>query len=480
MTAVDLRIEPLLARLEADPTTPNGVVDDIRQAVSESPFLCNLLAKAVEDKRITDLHVSTDKRTGGYFDDKTKVLNINAAAFSGNQSRSESLDYITEVLGHETMHGVISADRLAAQKAFDADIAERMKSAVENREPSVNFTEPTRTYLDHTRTDEALAETAGLRSLASRVRHQAPSSSSSDVESELVARSSSKCIDRNSGENALAKGLHIDEFDRSTSPFKRNDATTKAVEACFYDQGGRLGEKQDSDYRNYNGMYPLASIAHEEDVWSGRASKYIRETRTPEIQLDLKALGLDPRQLERNGVDLGITGKLRLTDATGYGMVSMQSSGKNTVSPQRDDAAQGPSNPQHPDHGMYRQIRTGVEALDQQQGRSFDQTSDRITHSLLTAAKGSGFERVDHVVMGRPPEQPGQVQNIFAVQGGLRDLTMMRAHVDSDVAARTPVQQSVAQLHTVNQQLAAEKSQQQTADISRTQEQVQKPMQHSL
>lgn len=62
-------------------------------------------------------------------------------------------------------------------------------------------------------------------------------------------------------------------------------------------------------------------------------------------------------------------------------------------------ALQDPTQPGHPDHALYQQIREGVEALDAKHGRSFDEVSERMTASLLVLAKDNDLERVDHVLV---------------------------------------------------------------------------------
>src|SRR3546814_10508266 len=58
-----------------------------------------------------------------------------------------------------------------------------------------------------------------------------------------------------------------------------------------------------------------------------------------------------------------------------------------------------PAHEQHPDHAMLQQIRGGVRRLDEQAGRSYDETSERISRCLLANCKECTPmpTRIDHV-----------------------------------------------------------------------------------
>ena len=115
-----------------------------------------------------------------------------------------------------------------------------------------------------------------------------------------------------------------------------------------------------------------------------------------------------------------------------------------------DRAGLDPRKEGHPDHALYRQIREGVSAVDARHGRSFDETSERVTAGLLAAAKGSGLERVDHVVLGNSPSD-GPASRMFVVQGALDNPVNLRASVPISEAVNTPVEQSLAKAEQISQ-----------------------------
>ena len=122
-----------------------------------------------------------------------------------------------------------------------------------------------------------------------------------------------------------------------------------------------------------------------------------------------------------------------------------------------------PSDPAHADHPLLLQIRAGVRAIDGQVGKSYDESSERLSRSLLAASRddrvaypgraraalaSTALEHVDHVVMGLGG------RHAFAVQGRLDDPAHRRVHVDIATAIQTPVERSDARLDVANREIA--------------------------
>lgn len=90
---------------------------------------------------------------------------------------------------------------------------------------------------------------------------------------------------------------------------------------------------------------------------------------------------------------------------------------------------------------LYQQIHSGVCAMEANQGRCFDATSERVVGALLLHARANGFERVDHVMLSEATASSGAGQLIFLVQGAPDDPTHRRSALASDVAVQGPVEQ---------------------------------------
>lgn len=99
----------------------------------------------------------------------------------------------------------------------------------------------------------------------------------------------------------------------------------------------------------------------------------------------------------------------------------------------------------HPGNGMYRQALDAVHRLDAQHGRAPDQRSDNLAGSLAIAAHHGGLTRVDHVLLSE------DANRAFAVQGDLNSPLKRFTDVPVAQAIDTPIAQSSAHWHDVQQ-----------------------------
>jgi len=121
-----------------------------------------------------------------------------------------------------------------------------------------------------------------------------------------------------------------------------------------------------------------------------------------------------------------------------------------TLSPERALAAAG-ADVSHRNDPMLAQINQGVAALDAQNGRTFDATSENISASLYALAKANGLTHVDHVLLSTRPAQADAAQNIFIVQGEPGDPAHLRASMATAVAAQTPAETSFERAQELSQ-----------------------------
>lgn len=133
--------------------------------------------------------------------------------------------------------------------------------------------------------------------------------------------------------------------------------------------------------------------------------------------------------------------------------------GAEVSGPREAPGRSDPSRPGHPDHGLYSQIAGQVREQDRQHGRQWDETSERMTASLLVLAKDSGLSQVDHVVFSIKNEHVAAGENVFVVQGRLDDPAHLRAHMKTDEAARTPEAASFEKVEAINERIARQTAQ---------------------
>lgn len=108
--------------------------------------------------------------------------------------------------------------------------------------------------------------------------------------------------------------------------------------------------------------------------------------------------------------------------------------------------------PGHADYALVQQVREGVAAIDARQGRTPDETSERLTASVVALARQNGLERADHVLLSQQTADSPAGRNVFVVQGNLADPAHRRASMPTDVAVQTPVEYSLQQLDVAGQE----------------------------
>ncbi len=112
------------------------------------------------------------------------------------------------------------------------------------------------------------------------------------------------------------------------------------------------------------------------------------------------------------------------------------------------------------DRALYMQIRAGVERLDAEHGKPWDESSQRMSASLLVLAKEQGLSRVDHVVLNNPTENLARGERVFIVEGAMDDPAHRRGHMNTVDALRAPEAESLHRADALSQSQAASLEQQ--------------------
>jgi len=112
------------------------------------------------------------------------------------------------------------------------------------------------------------------------------------------------------------------------------------------------------------------------------------------------------------------------------------------------------------DRALYMQIRAGVERLDAEHGKPWDESSQRMTASLLVLAKEQGLLRVDHIVLNNPTETLARGERVFIVEGAMDDPAHRRGHMNTMDALRATEAESLHRADALSQSQAASLEQQ--------------------
>ncbi|HYM86256.1 MAG TPA: peptidoglycan-binding domain-containing protein [Pseudoxanthomonas sp.] len=97
------------------------------------------------------------------------------------------------------------------------------------------------------------------------------------------------------------------------------------------------------------------------------------------------------------------------------------------------------------------QAERAVRRLDQNLGHEYNDQSACMAASVACLAKTNGLSQIDHVLLSEARGTLRQGENLFVVQGDPGDPAHKRAQMKTEDAASTPVEQSTAQLQSLNE-----------------------------
>ncbi len=429
----------------------------IAKTLASSPKLNRDLTEAIRTGEVAHLgYVAEGSSAYGSYNSTYRTLNLNADVLDRPATRRR-IDNLAYVMGHEVSHAMQRTDAFATSARLNQQAWELAQSDLRKRD----YTSIVADYLQSDRRQEALAELNGMNTLADRI-----SADGSLTRASFAARADevSSCV--TGTPPTLDPRVRLD---LSTGTFPVDPANLDAVATCFYDAAREKGE----DYRYEAAAHAISVIAQKE--FQARWQDPGR-THTG-VELDFKALGLDPHTLRMQTFDLGPRrdGPFYLVDTSSqprqiieihhpkqerkqskhlHAPAAAQGPAREPAQEPAQPAEHHPRHPGHPDHRLYRQASEGVAALDRAAGKAWDAGSERLAASLLVLAKENGLQRIDHVVLSQagPGLRPGE--NVFVVQGELHDPAHLRAHMKTEQALAAPVEASLQRLEAVNQRIS--------------------------
>lgn len=121
--------------------------------------------------------------------------------------------------------------------------------------------------------------------------------------------------------------------------------------------------------------------------------------------------------------------------------------------------------PGHADYGLLQQVSGHVAGIDARAGRTPDESSERLTASVMALARQNNLDRADHVLLSAQTADNPAGRNVFVMQGDINDPAHLRASMPTDVAVQTPVEQSLQRLELVSAERQEALSQRQQQEL---------------
>ncbi|ATS64503.1 MULTISPECIES: XVIPCD domain-containing protein [Xanthomonas] len=462
---LDPRIERMLQETEQESSLSPGAAKDLREAVESSPYLVEVMTKAIDNGDLEHIKFARTPNEGGHYNHGEKTISVNADVLQ-RPSRSERIDQLTGVLGHEAGHALMARSNELSTYKLSYRIDEALKEGARYGDATVDITPLAKEYINASRQNEALAEMVSMNSVASRVKHQ----DSNVSEAELLYRldPTTPCVTN----GRLAPGIQMDVQGIQHTDNRIDSPAVKAVAICQFDQSGKsLGALGQSDYNAFYLSYVVSAGAAVSRDLDRASSQSI-----PSLGLNLKELGSSAEEIQAAGTSLGGQGKAFGFTDTSDGQLrptEVQQIGKGGVG-QPDTAPQAVSrdqvvladNPAHPDHSTYQQIHSWVRGT----GNWNDEETRNVSAALYKQqTEDPLLRRVDQVTGGLGRDG---AHNVFAVYAphGMGVAPMFHTHVDGREASQQPAQQNLQQAETIKQDQVRQQQMEQTQQQTQQQE----------
>ncbi|MDO5610204.1 MAG: hypothetical protein Q4G62_05430, partial [Pseudomonadota bacterium] len=455
MTDLTPESQQIIQRFSSRADVSQIHADNLLALLKDSPALASQFNDAVAAGHLTEITPLTNPHAGGEYNPQTKVISLPLSQLEADPNGVFNPSEITFVLGHELQHGLNQDERTQAHQEFLNAIDAKAQESGTPRD----YTDASVALISADRRDEAGAQIAGWNAVLSMVKTTHPAPSLEQIYDAHPSRMED-FIDRDISKTPYTYNLkgNLTLNDDLSMPFSEGNLEGMGVN--YFDKSPadvRLGHNGNSDYPNYYGAWIISTI----ELYERHYNPVPANGETPPIALDMQKLGFQERLLEENGLhlsqpahplrylDIGVTpptqGLFQHTHGSYSHVFPISGQPYGGLAGEAPNAS-GPLPLQPHDQALLEQIRTGVAKLDAEHGRNPDDTSERISHSLLVTARRGGLERADHVFLSE------DASRIFVMQGQPNDFTRLHASLPTTDAASTSIDQSRQQLQEVEQQ----------------------------
>lgn len=478
MPALSPQAQTVVTAFGHQPAVTPDQVSNLQMVINASPTLIDQVNNAVAAGHLQQFVPLMHANAGGEYDGQNKVMRLPLGMLTTPPTGQLPFDAgePTFVLGHELQHGFNHAATTQAYQTFFNEVRQKAQELAGPRD----YTAATASLIVANRRNEAGAEIAGWNAIVDRVKSTNPNPTLQDIYEQQPGRMKD-FIDRMGSNPNYSYSLKPNLTVNSDLTLTATPSNLGAMGKNYFDKPpispGGLGHHGNSDYANYYGAYAVGVVTDLERHYNPPQPG----ATTPRMALDLPQLRLTEKLMEENGINLGTNtqpmpyfdssttpptaGLFQHTRATHQHTIPIAAQAleveraalrQQGTTLQRSD----PSQADHPDHVLYRQIRGGVEELEVHLGRSGDTASEhRMTASLLVLAKQSGLEQVDHVVLSGQRGDLQKGENVFLIQGQLADPAHSRTMMKTNDAMSMPEADSYRALDAINQQKAQQQVQ---------------------
>ncbi|MFG6108154.1 XVIPCD domain-containing protein [Stenotrophomonas nematodicola] len=462
---LDPRIERMLEEANTQASLSEAKARDLREAIETSPFLADIMRKAMDSGDLKHIRFADSPNEGGHYDAKNQTISISSHVWDWPRQH-QRVDQLTAVLGHETGHALMARSTHLTNHRLSFDIEGALKQGVQYGDATVDITPFAQTYINASRKNEGFAELVSMNAVASRIKTTV---NGADLE-QVVKRldDTTPCVT----DGKLATGIQIGPGFMQRPGTTIQSPAIEAVAVCQFDKSSStLGVQGKADYNAYYLSY-VVSVGAELLKERSQAS-----TQTmPQVGMNLAELRSSVAEIQAAGVSLGGTGKVfGFADTSGgrHLPVEVRQVGpighaQPDIAAQQTDrpAAVFADHPAHADHATYGRIHEWVKGT----GNWNEAESRNVAASLYKQQLSAPLvQRVDHVTGGLGRDG---AHNVFAVYAPFGDKgPHFHTHVDGRQAAQEPAEQSLQQAEVLQRTQGQQQAQEQAQQRGETEQQ---------
>jgi hypothetical protein len=467
--------------------------------LERSPYLKTLMLQAVRDGQLKGFDINDNGFSGGNYDANDRVLRMNYGELAIGHQDPRWMGQNIYLAAHETRHALEQGAEKRQFLEFEAAASKEMHRFVMPGsgqapgaipQPAHDYTRALSGYVDASRRSEAVAEIAGFNAVVSMIRAEGRTPDLATIHQaapervgEYIQRSGEAPNER----YALRPGVTLNaDF---TMP--ENAANRRAVGREYFNDPASetmLGAGKDQDYTNHVAVRAVQHIIAIESQLPELYASY--GMRPSQVHINMKAIGLDEKQLEPYLKLPG--GKPFVYYDTSSGMPVKKAFDAVVEKTPDKDAPTKPVHPEKVEPGKVEPGKLGkpgkgpdadgygaidpVERLDGRRRADFesiaatvsrdgrwDETASRnIAGALLREVdRDPALHRVDRVLIA---DGSGNGPRVFAMHMPHQDREpCFHASVDAAAAARLPAEQSLGEVVARNASQPAMPSMQQDA-----------------
>lgn len=284
---------------DANKTATNNPGDDLAKVLDASPDLKKRILDSVDQGYLTRFQaLPANSGTGGSYDPTAKAINVPMDVLKQADQSTYDKGELIFVMGHEIQHSF----NAAATRKTTQDFLDGASTLVQSKASPHDYTKLTEDFIDASRKDEASAHIGGFNAIASQARKDNPKATLEDIFDTAPGRMRDFITVGGTPPNntyTMKPGLTLNAD--MSMPYSPDNIASMGK--YYFDKPAsesQLGSRGNLDYTNFYGSWAVGVVGNNEKVFQDFYQKTDNKYVVPEVQFDMKRLGLQQDLVTQN------------------------------------------------------------------------------------------------------------------------------------------------------------------------------------